>query len=94
MFCYLEQADAQNPFDDDYSRKYRHLAKVPWLRRLTEDEQKLENIDTPEEIEWGRKMSSQRNAFLQKLVSSIEKEKKARNANPSSYRGPYFTITT
>jgi Ino eighty subunit 1 len=87
IFHYLEEPNAPNPFDDDYSRKHQHLEKIPRLRRLTEAEQKLENVDTPEEIEWGQKMSSQRNTFLHKLVSSTENDKNAKNANSSSFKG-------
>lgn len=67
----------QNPFDDDHSRN--HPGKVPLLHHLTDSEMQKENIDTPEEIAFGARMSGQRNAFLQKLVSSIENEKKSRN---------------
>jgi Ino eighty subunit 1 len=78
IFHYLEDADAENPFDDDYSRKHRHLTKIPWIRRLTEAEQKLENVDTPEEVEWGNKMSAQRNVFLHKLVTAPDTDKKGK----------------
>ena len=46
------------------------------MRKLTPTEYERENIDTPGEIEWGIKMSQQRNQFLQKLV--IEADKKAK----------------
>jgi len=48
------------------------------LRRLSEEAMAHENVDTPEEIEWGKSMSETRNAFLQKLVKSIDKEKQAK----------------
>ncbi|KAG1755081.1 uncharacterized protein EDB91DRAFT_1242285 [Suillus paluster] len=78
VFHYLEGPDQPNPYDDDYSRQ--NPGKVPWLRRLTDEEMAHENVDTPDEIEWGRAMSAQRNLFLQKLVNSIEKEKKTKAA--------------
>ncbi|KAG2044209.1 hypothetical protein BDR03DRAFT_938653 [Suillus americanus] len=78
IFHYLEGPDQPNPYDDDYSRQ--NPGKVPWLHRLTEEEMAQENIDTPDEIEWGKAMSAQRNLFLQRLVHSIEKEKKVKAA--------------
>ncbi|KAG9314535.1 hypothetical protein JVU11DRAFT_5333 [Chiua virens] len=87
VFHYLEGPDQPNPYDDDYSRQ--NPSKVPWLRRLTDAELAEENVDTPEEIEWGRAMSAQRNVFLQRLVNSLENEKKAKNvAMLSSQRVP------
>ncbi|KAH0838468.1 hypothetical protein J3R83DRAFT_6782 [Lanmaoa asiatica] len=77
VFHYLEGPDLPNPYDDDYSRQ--NAGKVPWLRRLTDAEMAEENLDTAEEIEWGRAMSAQRNVFLQRLVNSLENEKKAKN---------------
>jgi Ino eighty subunit 1 len=76
-FYYLEGPTIPNPFDDDYSRN--NPGKVPMIRRLNDSER--ENVDTPEEIEWGKKMSGQRNTFLKKLVSSMENDKKAKNAS-------------
>ncbi|KII93341.1 hypothetical protein PLICRDRAFT_99947 [Plicaturopsis crispa FD-325 SS-3] len=75
---YLEGPDIPNPYDDEHSRA--NPGKVPWLRRLSDKE--VENVDLPEEIEWGRTMSNQRNSFLQRLVSSIEQEKRNRNNPP------------
>lgn len=37
-----------------------------------------ENVDTPEEIHFGSVMSAQRDSFLQRLMSSIDAEKKAK----------------
>ncbi|KAG8219971.1 hypothetical protein J3R82DRAFT_976 [Butyriboletus roseoflavus] len=82
VFYYLEGPDQPNPYDDDYSRQ--NAGKVPWLRRLTDTEMAEENVDTADEIEWGRAMSAQRNVFLQRLVNSLENEKKARNVLASS----------
>jgi Ino eighty subunit 1 len=82
MFHYLEGPDQPNPYDDDYSRQ--HPGKVPWLRRLSEEAMAQENVDTPDEIEWGKSMSEIRNIFLQKLVKSIDKEKRAKAAASAS----------
>src|SRR5260221_3592332 len=67
IFHYHEGPSLPNPFADDYAR--RHPNKVPWLHRLSPEEQLRENIDLPEEIEWGKKMANQRSLFLQDLVS-------------------------
>lgn len=82
IFHYLEGPDQPNPYDDDYSRQ--NPGKVPWLHRLTEEEMAQENVDTPDEIEWGKAMSAQRNLFLQRLVHSTEKEKKVKAAASAS----------
>lgn len=85
LYHYLESSDGPNPFNDTYAQN--HPGKAPVLRRLTESELRRENVDTPQEIEWGRMMSNQRNAFLQRLVSSIEYEKKAKAAAPHFISG-------
>ncbi|KAL4068235.1 hypothetical protein V8B97DRAFT_2008931 [Scleroderma yunnanense] len=87
MFHYLEGPEQPNPYDDDYSRQNR--GKVPYLRRLSDAEMVAENVDTNEEIEWGKVMSAQRNLFLQRLVNSLENDKKAKNVQPST-RGMYI----
>lgn len=74
IYHYLENDTGPNPFDDDYSKK--HVGKIPLMRKLTPDEYERENVDAPEEVEWGKKMSQQRNQFLQRLV--VESEKKAK----------------
>ncbi|KAL0950934.1 hypothetical protein HGRIS_007690 [Hohenbuehelia grisea] len=79
IYHYLESPKSPNPFDDDYSRN--NPGKAPFPRTLTPESSK-ENIDTPAEIEFGRVMSLQRNAFLQKLVSSTELDKKAKSSAP------------
>jgi hypothetical protein len=42
------------------------------MRNMTESQARSENVDTPAEISWGKKMSNQRNAFLRKLMDSAE----------------------
>ena len=81
MFHYLEHHETDNPFHDDYSRTCPH--KAPRIRALTAEEAANEDVDTAEEIEWGRKMSTQRNGFLQRLVASLEREKRDKG-QPSS----------
>ncbi|EGO01145.1 hypothetical protein SERLA73DRAFT_179227 [Serpula lacrymans var. lacrymans S7.3] len=76
IYHYLEGPELPNPYDDDYSRQ--NDGKVPWLHRLSETEFAKENVDTPDEIAWGKRMSSERNTFLQKLVNNTHTEKKER----------------
>jgi len=80
MYFYLESNEGNNPFDDDYSRN--NPGKAPLLRRLTKSQLASENVDSPEEISWGKKMSGLRNSFLHKLVSSIEYEKRTKASAP------------
>ncbi|KAF9457095.1 hypothetical protein BDZ94DRAFT_1292569 [Collybia nuda] len=80
MYHYLERSDGPNPFDDSYSKD--NPGKAPLLHRLSQSQIASENVDSPEEIAWGKKMSSLRNAFLHKLVSSIEYEKRAKASAP------------
>ncbi|KAI0082186.1 hypothetical protein K474DRAFT_1681521 [Panus rudis PR-1116 ss-1] len=77
MFHYLSAPDAPNPFDDDYSRA--NPGKVPRMMGLTREEERLENRDPPEEIEWGKRMSAMRSKFLKELVDEMEMEKKRKH---------------
>ncbi|KAG6850806.1 hypothetical protein H0H93_008109 [Arthromyces matolae] len=79
-YYYLESSGGYNPFGDEFTRKYPD--KAPLLRQMTEQRRRSENVDTSEEMVWGKKMSAQRNAFLQKLVNSLDDEKKSRPPLP------------
>jgi hypothetical protein len=85
IYYYLESSDEPNPFSDDYSRA--KPGKAPLLHKVTDAEIEAENVDTPEEIAWGKKMSAQRNMFLQRLVSSTEYEKNVRASAPHFVSG-------
>jgi Ino eighty subunit 1 len=93
-YHYLEDSDGPNPFSDKFAQK--HPGKAPMLRRLTEEEQAQENVDTPEEIQWGRTMSAKRNNFLQQLVSSVDTDKRTgRSAAPLFISGaPRYPFST
>ncbi|EJC98709.1 uncharacterized protein FOMMEDRAFT_161538 [Fomitiporia mediterranea MF3/22] len=71
-----------NPFADEYSEK--NPGKVPLLPRLSPEEMRGENIDPPEEIEWGNKMCALRTSFLQRLVRTSEIERRNRSEFTSS----------
>ncbi|KAF7789895.1 hypothetical protein EIP86_000843 [Pleurotus ostreatoroseus] len=62
LLYHYHEAPSRNPFDDEASRKRPGI--IPTLETLSDEEAKLENVDTPEEIEWGRKMTEQRRVFL------------------------------
>lgn len=79
MFYYLRGPNQPNPFDDDFSRQ--HPPKAPLMRSLSKEQMEQENIDPPEEIEWGRRMSAQRSLILKELVDEMESEKR-RKKNP------------
>jgi Ino eighty subunit 1 len=72
VFHYLESPSASNPFSDDYAD--RHPGKAPKLLTLTPRERLLENVDTDEELEYGRRMAQYRSSFLQKQIDE-EKDK-------------------
>jgi Ino eighty subunit 1 len=88
IFHYHEGPNLANPFADDHAR--RNPGKVPWLLRLSREEQAQENIDPPEELEWGRKMAQTRSRFLQDLVAGGELDKAPRTLSGSSSYGPSF----
>lgn len=85
IFHYHEGPNLANPFSDDHAR--RNPGKVPWLLRLSRDEQLHENVDPPEEVEWGKKMAQARSRFLQDLVAGGELDKAARTLSGSSSYG-------
>lgn len=79
MYHYLSPPDSPNPFDDEYSAS--HPGKVPLMRNLSREEQAQENVDPPDEKEWGKRMSAQRGKFLKELVDEQEADKRRkRNA--------------
>lgn len=85
VFHYHEGPNLANPFADDHAR--RNPGKVPWLLRLSREEQAQENVDPPEELEWGKKMAQTRSRFLQDLVAGGELDKAARTLSGSSSYG-------
>jgi len=88
IFHYHEGPNLANPFADDHAR--RNPGKVPWLYRLSKEEQVQENVDPPEELEWGRKMAQARSRFLQELVAGGELDKATRTLSGSSSHGSSF----
>lgn len=91
IFHYHEGPNLPNPFADDHAS--RNPGKVPWLHRLSREEQAQENIDPPEELEWGRKMAQARSRFLQELVAGGELDKATRTLSGSSSHGSSFVLS-
>lgn len=60
-YHYLE-GPTENPFSDEYSLE--HPNKVPKLHILSPEESLLENVDPPDEKEWGERMTKQRREFM------------------------------
>ncbi|KAM5538193.1 hypothetical protein V8D89_008080 [Ganoderma adspersum] len=89
MYHYLQGPDKPNPFDDDYSRA--NPPKVPRMRSLTREEQAQENVDPPDEVEWGKKMSATRSKFLKELVDEMEMEKRRKKNPPIPTQLPQST---
>ncbi|KDQ63839.1 hypothetical protein JAAARDRAFT_65834 [Jaapia argillacea MUCL 33604] len=58
------ESTTPNPFADDYSND--HPDKSPLLLDVVDSD---ENVDPPEEVEWGRKMTEFRREFLRKIVA-------------------------
>ena len=66
---------------------------------LSREEQAQENVDPPDEIEWGKRMSALRSKFLRELVDEMEQEKRRKKNPPlpppvapsTSYTGGLFS---
>lgn len=73
MHHYLEgpSSTTPNPFADEYARA--NPGRVPWLHRL--EPGAVENVDTKEELQWGRTMSARREEFLKRLMSGGEEKR-------------------
>lgn len=78
---YLESPDSPNPFADEHS--LQHPGKVPKLINLTSGQRALENVDTEEELDYGRRMASYRSRFLQQQIASEERAKAGLHSNGS-----------
>ncbi|KAI0702493.1 hypothetical protein BC835DRAFT_1263785 [Cytidiella melzeri] len=94
IFHYLSEPDAPNPFDDDWSRQ--NPGKVPRMQSISREEMLRENQDPPEEVEWGRRMSSMRSKFLKELVDEMEADNRRKKSaaaapQPSPYSTPGFS---
>ncbi|KAJ7748795.1 hypothetical protein DFH07DRAFT_961996 [Mycena maculata] len=66
MYYYLENPDGHNPFGDAFSQL--HPGKAPLIERL-KDEERMGDMDPPEELEWGAMMAGQRQTFIKRIAS-------------------------
>lgn len=59
---------------------------------LSREDMMRENQDPPEEIEWGRRMSTMRSKFLKELVDEMEADnRRKRNAGTLAQSSSYPT---
>ncbi|SNX81909.1 related to IES1 - Subunit 1 of the INO80 chromatin remodeling complex [Melanopsichium pennsylvanicum] len=77
-----QEGDAEEEVKEPPSHAYRLL--VPALTAITPEEAAKENIDTEEEIRWGKQMQSERAAFLAKF----QEEEAAKNATSAASPAP------
>ncbi|EED81243.1 predicted protein [Postia placenta Mad-698-R] len=62
--CYhYHEAPSFNPFSDDHANA--HPGHIPALRELLPEEAALENVDPPDERDWGERMTQQRRDFME-----------------------------
>jgi hypothetical protein len=74
MYRYLEDSKEPNPFDLPPNNEKPQGKTAPKLRRTSKEEFELENVDTKEEIEFGKKMLAYRTEFLNKADSEFAQE--------------------
>jgi hypothetical protein len=68
LYRYLEDAKGPNPFQDPSSKAHK---TAPPLPRMSMEEMDTENIDTPDELEYGRRMLQYRVEFLNKTEAEF-----------------------
>ncbi|KAH9946834.1 hypothetical protein B0H21DRAFT_877076 [Amylocystis lapponica] len=72
--CYhYHEAPSYNPFADDYAN--RNTGQIPQLVILAVQDAALENVDPPEEVEWGERMMHQRRLFVETKAREDEEDK-------------------
>lgn len=89
MYRYLEDFKGPNPFDLSPTNEKPQGKLAPKLRRTSKEEFEAENVDTKEEIEFGKKMLAYRTEFLNKADSEFAQEQisKAQAAGQPSGSG-------
>lgn len=83
-YHYLE-APTPNPFADEQANK--NPGKMPALIVLSVEQAAAENVDTPDEVEWGQKMYSQRKEFMEKAKEGELEEKERGEGSSRRSRG-------
>ena len=74
MYRYLEDSKGPNPFDPPPNNEKPQGKLAPKLHRTSKEEFETENVDTKEEIEFGKKMLAYRTEFLNKADSEFAQE--------------------
>ena len=74
MYRYLEDSKGPNPFDPPPHNEKPQGKLAPKLRRTSKEEADAENVDTKEEIEFGKKMLAYRTEFLTKADTEFAQE--------------------
>ncbi|TIC27547.1 hypothetical protein E3Q11_02257 [Wallemia mellicola] len=91
---YVKNSDdftPSNPFNDEFS--LNNPGKSPTLERVPEAQLSNENVDTPEEIEWGLYMQKQRQIFLSQLNESQGDNSDIEDVDTNVNKKNLFTTT-
>ncbi|KIM33758.1 hypothetical protein M408DRAFT_325362 [Serendipita vermifera MAFF 305830] len=80
LYRYLEDAKGPNPFQDPAARSQKFAPPVP---RISMEEMELENIDTPEELDYGRRMLQYRIEFLNKTEAEYAQDAAKGKVDPN-----------
>lgn len=81
LYRYLEDSKGPNPFQDPSSKSQKF---APPLMRISMDEMEQENIDTPEELEYGRRMLQYRVEFLNKAEAEYAQDAAKGKVDPNA----------
>lgn len=71
LYRYLEDSKGPNPFQDPAAKSQKYAPPLP---RISIEEMELENIDTPEELDYGRRMLQYRVEFLNKTEAEYAQD--------------------
>jgi Ino eighty subunit 1 len=81
LYRYLEDSRGPNPFQDPSSKSNKIAPPVP---RMSTEEMELENVDTPEELDYGRKMLQYRIEFLNKTEAEYAQDAAKGKVDPNT----------
>jgi len=80
LYRYLEDSKGPNPFQDPSSKSQKLAPPIP---RMSTEEMELENVDTPEELDYGRKMLQYRIEFLNKTEAEYAQDAAKGKVDPN-----------
>lgn len=81
LYRYLEDAKGTNPFQEPSSKSQK---TAPPLPRMSIEDMDLENVDTPDEIEYGRRMLQYRVEFLNKTEAEFAQDAARGKIDPNA----------